>query len=175
MTEHTAFQKGTRHAENHPLVSMILLLAMVFAGAILFGVLSVFIGVVASGGLESMGDLLSGSPSNVGFLKIVQAGSSIGMFVIPPLLMGLVDKPRQRYLDFRAPSTPMLWLLAIGIMFFSASVLELVIQLNALMQLPETFEKLENWMRAKDTQTEQHPNLLLSHNTYPGLITRLIV
>src|SRR5690606_37436604 len=175
MTEHTAFQKGTHHAENHPLVSMILLLAMVFAGAILFGVLSVFIGVVASGGLESMGDLLSGSPSNVGFLKIVQAGSSIGMFVIPPLLMGLVDKPRQRYLDFRAPSTPMLWLLAIGIMFFSAPVFELAIQLNERMQLPEALSKLENWMRAKETEMERLTKLLLSDNTYWGLITSLIV
>src|SRR5690606_3070331 len=113
--------------------------------------------------------------ADVGFLKIVQAGSSIGMFVLPPLLLGLVEKHRYTYLDFRMSVDPTLWFLVVVVMFFSAPVLEQAIKLNEQMRLPDVFSGLENWMKAKEIEQERLTTLLLSETSYTGLITSLLV
>src|SRR5690606_6149250 len=124
MTEYNAFGGGLQQpGENHPITSLILLLALVFAGAIVFCVLSVFIGLMVtngSAGIGNLGGFLSGNTANATFLKIVQGGSSIGMFVFPSLLMGIIEKRQRPYLDFKAPVNPQLWFILLGIMFFSA-------------------------------------------------------
>jgi len=179
MTEHNAFPAGFQHrGENHPATSLILLLALVFAGSILFGMLSLFIGLVATGGAAGLGNLeslLSADMSHPGFLKIVQAGSSIGMFVVPALLMGVVEKRRHRYLDFKAPVNPQLWFIIVGIMFFSAPIFEQAIKLNERLVLPEALAGLEAWMKAKEAELERLTHLFLSDTTYWGLFVNLVV
>ncbi|WP_177181144.1 CPBP family intramembrane glutamic endopeptidase [Parapedobacter koreensis] len=176
MTEYNTFSKGVQqHGENHPMVSLILLLTLVFAGAIIFGVLAIFIGLAATDSSAGIGSLLSGSTTNTDFLKIVQAVSSFGMFVVPALLMRTVEKRRYHYLDFRAPVNPMLWFIIIGIMFFSAPIFEQAIKLNEQMELPEVFAGIENWMKAKEAELERLTNQLLADTTYWGLCINLIV
>ncbi|MEC3879966.1 CPBP family intramembrane glutamic endopeptidase [Parapedobacter sp. 10938] len=179
MTEHNAFPDGLqRPGENHPITSLILLLALVFAGAIVFGMLSVFIGLAVtngSAGLGNLQELLMGNSSNANFLKIVQAGSSIGMFVFPALLMGVIEKRRYRYLNFDAPVNPQLWFIIIGIMFFSAPIFEQAIKLNERLVLPEALSGVENWMKAKEAELEQLTRIFLSDTTYWGLLINLLV
>lgn len=179
MTEHHAPSDGLQQpGENHPITSLILLLALVFAGAIVFGVLSMFIGLAVTNGAAAMGNLeglLTGETSNTDFLKIVQAGSSIGMFVFPALLMGVIEKRRHRYLDFNAPVNPQLWFIIIGIMFFSAPIFEQAIKLNERLVLPEALSGLENWMKAKEAELERLTHIFLADTTYWGLIVNLFV
>ncbi|MBK1442617.1 CPBP family intramembrane metalloprotease [Parapedobacter sp. ISTM3] len=176
MTDHNTFSSGVqRHGENHPMVSLILLLTLVFAGAIIFGVLSVFVGLATTNPSADIGQLLSGNAANTDFIKIVQAGSSIGMFVIPALLMRVVEKRRYRYLDFDTQVNPMLWLIVVGIMFFSAPIFEQAIKLNEQMKLPEALAGIENWMKAKEAELERLTNQLLADTTYSGLFINLIV
>src|SRR5690606_21181380 len=105
---------------------------------------------------------------------IVQAGSSIGMFVLPALLLGITEKRRHTYLDFKAQVNPSLWFMVVAIMFFSAPIFEQAIKLNEQMHLPEALSGLENWMKAKEAEQERLTNLLLSDTTYAGLLTSLI-
>lgn len=179
MTEHSEF-RGNAHSygENHPVVSLILLLTLVLAGAVLFGILSFLIGLAVTGSSSGTGgleNLLSGSPSSTDFLKIFQAGSSIGMFVLPPLLLGVVERRRYRYLQFNTRVKPMLWLMVVGIMFFAAPIFEQTIKLNEQMRLPEALSGLEDWMKTKEAELERLTNLLLSDTTYWGLLVNLLV
>ncbi|MFC3200193.1 CPBP family intramembrane glutamic endopeptidase [Parapedobacter deserti] len=167
-----------QHGGNHPATSLILLLAMVVAGAILFGIISLLIGLAVIGptaGIDGLEGLLSGSSANADFLKIFQAGSSIGTFVLPALLLGVVEKQRYRYLYFKARAHPTLWFMVIGIMFFSAPVFEQTIKLNEQMQLPEALSGLETWMKTKEAELERLTNLLLSDTSYWGLLVNLFV
>ena len=178
MTEDNTFSGGVQRGEgNHPLMSLILLLSLVFAGAVVFGVLSVFIALAVSGTLAigDLQDLLSGNTENTSLIKIVQAGSSIGMFILPALLMGVIEKRKDKYLDFKTRVNPMLWFIIIGIMFFAAPIFEQSIKLNERMQLPEAFSGLESWMKAKEAELERLTHLLLSDTTYWGLFVNLIV
>ncbi|WP_353196061.1 CPBP family intramembrane glutamic endopeptidase [Parapedobacter defluvii] len=177
MIEQRTIRGGASDQEgNHPMKSLILLLLLAFSGAIILGAISVFIGLLATG--VPVGDLegaLSEGAADVDFLKIVQAGSSIGMFVLPALLLGITEKRRHTYLDFKTQVNPSLWFMVVAIMFFSAPVFEQAIKLNEQMRLPEALSGLENWMKAKESEQERLTNLLLSDTTYPGLLTSLIV
>ncbi len=179
MTEHNAFRGGLQQpGENHPVTSLILLLALVFAGAVVFGALSMLIGLAVTNGAAGIGNLervLEGNMSDVNFLKIVQAGSSIGMFVLPALLMGVIEKRRYRYLDFNASVNPQLWFVIIGIMFFSAPIFEQAIKLNERLVLPEALSGLENWMKAKEAELERLTRIFLSDTTYWGLFINLLI
>ncbi|RQP08737.1 MAG: hypothetical protein EAS52_24715, partial [Parapedobacter sp.] len=136
---------------------------LVFSGAIVMGAISVFIGLLATGvSMGSVEETLSDSISNIGFLKIVQAGSSIGMFVLPALLMGVIEKHRHTYLDFRTGVNPSLWFLVVAILFFSAPVFEQAIKLNEQMRLPEVLSGVENWMKVKEAEQKRLTDLLLS-------------
>ncbi|HWK58822.1 MAG TPA: CPBP family intramembrane glutamic endopeptidase [Parapedobacter sp.] len=179
MTEHNAFRGGLQQpGENHPVTSLILLLALVFAGAVVFGALSMLIGLAVTNGAAGIGNLervLEGNMSDVNFLKIVQAGSSIGMFVLPAILMGVIEKRRYRYLDFNASVNPQLWFVIIGIMFFSAPIFEQAIKLNERLVLPEALSGLENWMKAKEAELERLTRIFLSDTTYWGLFINLLI
>jgi len=164
------------HEGNHPMKSLILLLLLALSGAIVLGAISVIIGLLATG--ASIGNLegaLSKGTADAGFLKIVQAGSSIGMFVLPALLLGIAEKRQHTYLDFKAQVNPSLWFMVVAIMFFSAPIFEQAIKLNEQMRLPEALSGLENWMKAKEAEQQRLTDLLLSDTTYVGLLTSLIV
>lgn len=159
-----------------PVRSLLVLLLLVFAGALIMGTASVFIGLLVTGvSSGNMQDALTEGTSDVNFLKIVQAGSSIGMFVLPPLLIGVIEKRRHTYLNFRAPVDASLWFMLVAIMFFSAPVFEQAIRLNEQMRLPEALSGLESWMKAKEAEQERLTYLMLSDTTYMGLATSLLV
>jgi len=166
-----------RLPENHPVVSLILLLTLVFGGALLIGALSIGIGLVATGGTGKAGisSILEVGTANIDFIKIVQAGSSMGMFVIPPLLFAAIERRKTHYLNFKSKVNPALWLLVIAIMFFSAPVLDQSIKLNERLTLPESFSGIEDWMKAKEAELERLTELLLSDTTYQGLLINLLV
>lgn len=167
----------TEHG-NHPVKSLLLLLALILAGALVMGSLAVFVGLVVIGGttdFAEVGNLLSGGTPNSDFIKIVQAGSSIGTFVLPALLMGVVEKRRYTYLNFHAPVNPILWLMVIAILFFAMPFFDQSIKLNEQLRLPEALSGLENWMKAKEAEQQRLVKLLLADTSYWGLITNLIV
>lgn len=167
----------SRLAENHPVVSLILLLTLVFTGALVFGVFSIVIAsaVVSNGDVTAISRLIADGTANATVIKIIQAGTSLGMFVVPALLIAVVEKRRTRYLDFNSPVNPMLWLMIVAIMFFSAPLMDQSIKLNERMHLPEAFSGIEAWMKAKEAELKKLTELLLSDTTYSGLLINLLV
>lgn len=140
--------------------------------------LAVFIGLAVTqgvGGLGNLEALMAGDVGSADFMKIVQAGSSIGMFVLPPLLIGVIEKRRHRYLDFKAPVNPQLWFIIVGILFFSTPIFEQAIKLNERLVLPEALSGLESWMKAKEAELERVTRIFLSDTTYWGLFVNLLV
>lgn len=169
--------RAARLPENHPVVSLILLLSLVLGGAVIFGLLAIGIALAATGSAGGMDivSLLDGATPNVRVIKIIQAVSSVGMFVIPALLFAIMERRKTRYLDFSTPVNPTVWLLVVAIMFFSAPLLDQSIKLNENMRLPEVFSGIERWMKAKEAELERLTKLLLADTTYQGLFINLLV
>ena len=176
--EHPGFNGGQYTVQpNHPGVSLILLLFLMAVGYFVFGGLSIFI-ALATTNVASLSDLMAtmeGAGTNAAALKVIQAGSSIGMFVLPPLLLPLLERRRSVYLNHTAPVPPSLWLIVIALMFFAAPIIELSIQLNEAMRLPAALADLEAWMQEQELKMEKLTHLFLADTTYAGLLINLVV
>lgn len=164
--------------ENHPIVSLIYLLLLIFVGALIFSLLAFGVGVALYGSsiMSQLPDILAGnSPSQINFLKIFQIISSIGTFFIPCYLLSLIESKRTTYFDFSLPSPKRLLWLSIVVMLISLPLLELSILFNLKMQLPEFFSGLEAWMKEKELEMEKVTLLLIATTTYSGLAVNLLM
>src|SRR5690606_10738908 len=100
--------------ENHPVVSLIYLLLLMIAGAAILVICGLLAGMALYGPQSLM--VLSGgsydSPEAIGFLKTIQFSLSLGMFVLPPLVLARIERHRSVYFRFGRRSQPSLWLWA---------------------------------------------------------------
>lgn len=164
--------------ENHPIVSLIYVLLLIFAGTLLFSMIAIGVGYALYGPtiLQLLPAIIAGEePSKVNFIKIFQVLSSIGTFLIPTYFLMRLEKKRTTYITFSLPSQRNLLPLAVAVMIASIPLLELSILINLKMQLPEYLSGLEFWMKTKEEEMEKLTVLFLSTSTYKGLAFNLFV
>lgn len=164
--------------ENHPIVSLIYVLLLIFAGSLLLSFIAIGIGYLIYGPtiLQLLPAIIAGEePSKADFIKLYQVLASIGTFLIPTYLLTRIEAKRTTYLDFSLPSPSRLLFLAVAVMFASIPLLELSIIINLKMQLPEYLSAVESWMKTKEEEMEKLTVLLLSTTTYSGLAFNLFV
>lgn len=167
-----------KYPENHPIVSLIYLLLFVMIGAFVFSLLGIGIGF-AMHGVDILKDLpaLMGGNSEEGilFLKIFQLVSSIGVFVVPSLLLRAFERKRSFYYDFSGPKERQLIWLTIGIMLLAGPVIEISGYLNQQMKLPESLANMEAWMEAKELEMKLVTEKMLHGVSFLDLLLNLIV
>jgi membrane protease YdiL (CAAX protease family) len=164
----------TASAERNPFSSLILLLLLIFAGAVLFTGIAFTIGISIYGA-EAMHQLSEGDSSNLDFIKMIQIISSTGMFVIPALIYAkLQNKDWLRYLKI-IPIPAYLALLTIVIMFSASPALEYIVQLNKGMKLPDFLKEIEAWMLEQEMKMELMTKQLIVMNSIPALLVNLIM
>jgi len=160
--------------ERNPFSSLILLLLLVFAGAVVFTSLAFAIGS-AIYGMKSMLLLSSGELGNLDLIKLVQIISSIGMFVIPALIYAkLQNKDWLGYLKI-IPVPAFLALLTVLIMFCASPALEYTMLLNKGMKLPFFLKELESWMLQQELKMEVMTKQLIVMNSIPALLVNLVM
>lgn len=160
---------------RHPFVSLILLLLLIFAGAVIF----TFIGAAIAGAVYGLADLLkvfSGDlTANLAITKVIQISASIGMFVIPAILFARIESRNWRkYLKLNS-FLPVFFILTFLLMFFSVPLLEWTVELNKSMKLPGFLQGIEEWMRLKEDQTAEVTRQLLTMNTTGALLVNLFM
>lgn len=164
--------------ENHPVVSLIYLLLLMLGGALSFTLIGFVLGIGLYGTdlLKNMDLVLSGNePGGADFLKIIQTSSSLGMFVLPPLLLALIEKRRTRYFNFKPVQQPLVWIFTILVVLAASPLLEYVVVINEKMQLPHALAGLESWMKSKELELEKITRLLLATTSYGGLLFNLLM
>jgi len=161
--------------QRHPFVSLILLLLLIFAGAIIFTLLGAAI-AAAVYGLPDLLKFLGGDLSaNISLTKLIQISSSIGMFIIPAIFFSrLENRDWQSYLKLNSFS-PQLVVLTIVIMYFSVPLLELSVEVNKSMKLPGFLQDLESWMRRQEDQMAELTRQLLTMKTIGSLLINLLM
>ena len=162
-------------ADRHPFLSLIILLGLILAGAIIFTI----IGAVIGGLVYGMPDLLkffSGDlGANLALTKTVQIASSTGMFIIPAIFFARIESRNwQDYLRLKS-SLPVLFIFTILLMFISVPLLELSVEINASMKLPAFLEEMEEWMRRQEDQMAELTKRLLTMNSVSDLLVNLLM
>jgi len=118
--------------------------------------------------LPSLADL--DNPESIVILKFFQTVQAIGLFILPPLILGylFLGKPLS-YLYLNKPFGGTTFLLVIVLMFAMSPFINFLGVWNSNMSLPEWMSGIEDWMRQTEEDAAQLTEAFLNVKTLPGL------
>ena len=116
------------------------------------------------------------NPKAIPLLKYFQIIQEFGIFILPPLLAALffAIKPFH-YLKLNNPSRWQAWILTIVIMVSTMPSINLLIELNEAMQLPEWLHGIETWMQEAETQAKDLTEAFLAIDSWGEFIFNVIM
>jgi len=116
------------------------------------------------------------SPENVAIMKYFQTIQSIGIFIIPPILIALFfsDYPR-KYLHLdRITGLKSIFLVILTI-YMANPLINYLSELNAMLSLPDWMSGLENWMRGAEEGAARVTEAFLATDTFGGLLFNIFM
>jgi len=115
-------------------------------------------------------------PSIVMFTKISQIFQSIGMFIIPPLLIVYLSRTNVlSSLSLNKNPNLLVLLLAGMVMIVGMPLIDVMSEFNSKMLLPETLVWLEDLMRQMEENAERITKIFLDVSSISGLILNLFM
>lgn len=160
--------------ERHPFSSLILLLLLVLAGALVFTAVAFGLGALIYGS-KSVLQLTTDNLSNIELLKLIQIITSIGMFIIPAFIYAkLQSKDWLGYLKL-VPVPFYLVFLAVIISLAASPALDYSMQLNKGMKFPPFLKDLEAWMLLKELKMEEITKKFIIMSSLPVLLINLVM
>jgi membrane protease YdiL (CAAX protease family) len=114
--------------------------------------------------------------ANLGYLKLFQVLQSLGMFILPPLVLAyaLSNTPFQFLQLNRKPTLILVGLVGVLILV-GGPLIEWFSLLNQQLVLPSWLSSLENWMRDSEDQANQITEAFLSTTSIGGLLGNLVI
>lgn len=124
--------------------------------------------------LSTIGDL--SNPESMQILKFFQVVQAIGLFIIPPIILGwLFHGNISEYLHLKKSFSLASFLLVLLLMFFAAPFINLVGELNQNMLFPEWLSGVEEWMKDSEEKAEQLTKAFLKVDGLGGLMFNLFM
>ena len=164
----------SRSAERHPFSSLLLLLLLVFACAIVFTIVAFVIGVLIYG-FPPLISMSEADSSNVEMLRLLQIVSSFGMFVVAAVIFAKIQSDDWlNYLNLKKFNF-ILAILTLLIMLSFSPFLEFSNELNKNMVLPEFLKDVEAWMKLKEAQMAEMTKQLLVMRSVPVLLINMLM
>lgn len=151
---------------------LLLLIGLILLGAIVTGGIAYVIIVLLNQGqipdtTNFMDDITS--------VRIMQIFNQLGVFIIPPLLLAyLTEYKPTRYLAFNKGRAIHYAATVLMIIVISPIVGKLM-QWNEAMQLPESLNKVEEWMRQSETAANEIVEWLLSFNDPLSILINVVM
>lgn len=139
-----------------------IVMAFIFVFCVLFGSL---LGSIA---IRICDDTTTG-------LKFLQLFSSIGMFLLPPLIGAfLLAHNFKDFLSLRKTSWVVI-LVTMGAMYFFTPFIDYTTALNENLHLPDNLAWIENWMKSMEDKNTEITQTFLKVNSLGGFILNLFV
>ncbi|WP_316785969.1 CPBP family intramembrane glutamic endopeptidase [Pedobacter frigiditerrae] len=163
--------------ENHPFLQLLILVAGAIVGVIVFAVIG-FVICLGIYGLDLIRNLewTTGSDLRyVGALKILITAQQIGFFLVPAVALAIFEGKKPHH--FYGMKTPNINLLGIVflLMLCATPLLGWVNEWNMNLHLPESFSKIEKWMREMEDQGAVTTKAILAGKSFGALAINLFV
>ncbi|WP_198170092.1 CPBP family intramembrane glutamic endopeptidase [Mucilaginibacter arboris] len=163
---------------SYPLQFLLLVLLAVaglFLGGLICGIFIVIIyGVSGFSAMMNMGADMPASTLNS--LKIMQMGSSVFGFLAPAIFFAkVIVRQPVPYLKTSRKFPLMLLLLVFFIMLVSSPLMEMLINFNQKMVLPQALKGLERWMRNMEDTASQQTEILLKMKSSVNFLVNLLM
>jgi hypothetical protein len=110
------------------------------------------------------------NPESIRILKYFQVIQSIGIFIIPPFILGwLFHGKIIEYLSLNKPVNFSSVVLVLVLSFAASPFVNLIGEINANMQLPDWLSGVENWMKNTEDKAAEITEAFLKVETVGGL------
>lgn len=116
------------------------------------------------------------NPANIHVLKYFQVVQSIGLFIVPPIILAwLYTGNVARYLLLHQKPVASSILIVIFLTVIISPAINFMGELNAKMSFPHWLSGVENWMRANEDNAALMTDAFLNVNTIGGLLFNLFM
>lgn len=116
------------------------------------------------------------NPSTISFLKITQIFQSIGLFVVPPILLAfLFSKKIFNYLGFKKNVNFSSLILSGAVMIVALPFINLTAEINQALTLPDSLSWLDQMMRDAESNAENITKLFLGTNSISSFLINLFM
>lgn len=166
-----------KSGEMEPVLQILMLLSYAIVGGIVFGIVALGI-VIALFGTGMIGEIMTGVPTALSadsFKILLFISTSIGTFLVPALALAWTEKiPVKKFYDFEQ-TNKFNYLLVFLLILVSLPLMELFIEFNQGMSLPERWKDLEAWMRKAEDDAMKTTYTLLTFRNWWDLPVNLLV
>ena len=116
------------------------------------------------------------SPESIGFLKYFQVLQSIGLFVVPPFILGLLFHGNfSDYLMINRTTRWQTYLLASISLLAIIPFINFLGDMNSQMKLPEALSGIENWMKTMEDAAKIMVEKFMKVDGVSGLMFNLFM
>ncbi len=164
--------------EMKPFSQLMFALFIMVASVLAFMIL----GMIVALPFVSMGDLMSSlsaeanTPESISFLKYFQVLQSIGLFVVPPIILALLyHGDIYEYLKINRSTSGQNYLFAALTLLFAIPFVNFLGELNNQMKFPESLSGLENWMKTMEDAAEVMVEKFMKVKSISGLMFNIFM
>jgi membrane protease YdiL (CAAX protease family) len=155
-------------------VALVCLLSLIISFIIASVIAIPFFGF--EGFTSAMGSLTDVGSENIALLKFIQLVQSVGLFVLPSLLLAfLFGGSVTGYLKLGKRPYSLSILLVILIVFVANPFINFTAELNSKLSLPAGLSNIENWMRATEEAAAHITKLFLTPGSLVGLLFNIFL
>lgn len=163
----------TAFRDMKPFPQLLFSAFVILVSFLIFLVLSVLIALPFFGldsilNMANMGDF--SDPGVLTVLKYFQTVQTIGMFILPPIILAyLFQGSISGYLYLNKSFDSSTFLLIVILMFAMSPIINLIGEWNANMSFPKWMSGVEDWMRRSEDQATELTEAFLNVKTIYGL------
>lgn len=162
-----------------PFTQVLFTLIVILVGGVLLSLIGFLGCLIGMGiGFEELSRILENfnKPENLGFLKFFQILQTVGMFILPPLVLAyyMDDKPFE-FLSLTIKPSGIVLAIVCAVILVGGPVIEWFSLLNQQLTLPSWMNTIENWMRNSEEQANEITKAFLSTKSIGGLLGNLFI
>jgi membrane protease YdiL (CAAX protease family) len=163
--------------DNKPFLQLILILSLCLISVILFSIIGIGLSIALYDfSPNSYYNLAQLQEHQIAGFKILQLFSAIGLFLVPPMVYGLISSKKPfKKLSLNKLNKPINYILIFFLMVISTPFISWIIELNANMVLPDFLSGLEQWMRNSEDKAGEMTMAFLTFDGLGSLFYILII
>ena len=169
----------TAFREMRPFPQLMFAAFVMVASVLVFMIVGMIVAIPFLGTASLMNSLTPegiNSPENIGFLKYFQVIQSIGLFVVPPFILGyLFHKNYKDYLQLNRTTKAFIYLLAAISLLLVVPFINFLGEINSQMKLPASLSGLENWMKSMEDAAEVMVDKFMKVESISGLMFNIFM
>ncbi len=163
---------------SSPVIRLIVTLTVIVISLLVFVIIGLIFGFVIFKTNILNPELLTNydNPLSVHVLKYFQIVQSIGLFVVPPFILGYLFTGKSfDFLKLNNLAKPLSFILVPLLIISSVPLINFLADINSHLVLPDFMSGIEQWMKSSEENAAKITKIFLSANGFGGLMLNVFM